>query len=318
MKNKISLAIFILQFAFMKILAQDEPIILVTPTGGIEGSLLLPEKREVCPVVLIIAGSGPTDRNGNNSEMENNSLKMLAQEFQKRGVASLRFDKRGIGQSSDAGRDQSELRFDTYVNDVKAWVDMLAKDKRFSKIIIAGHSEGSLIGIVASVKNKKVAALISIAGAGRPADVIIKEQLSGAPENIQLALFRMLDRVKKGDTISSVPPIFYPILHPSVQPYMTSWFKYDPAIEIKKLNIPILILQGSTDVQVKELDAEQLAKAAPTAIKKTILNMNHVLKDCDTMDKEKQKPIYSEPTYPLNQEFCVELVAFLDKVVKKK
>src|SRR5207253_2991713 len=110
-------------------------------------------------------------------------------------IGSLRYDKRMIGESnSDLG--ESDLRFDSFVSDVKRWVDLLAKDKRVSKIIIAGHSEGSLLGMIASAKNKKVNAFISIAGAGRAADVVLKEQVSGITPEAKAIIFPMLDSLK--------------------------------------------------------------------------------------------------------------------------
>ncbi len=294
--------------------AQEENIILKTPTGDIDGTLLLPDVHRNIPVVLLISGSGPTDRNGNNSSLENNSLKFLAEELRKNGIASVRFDKRGIGRSHEAMGAEKDLRFDMYVNDVKEWIELIAKDKRFSEIIVAGHSEGSLLGMNASIKNKNVNAFISIAGAGRPADEILKEQLSPTPANVKDIIFPMIDSLKKGDTIGDVAPAFYPLFRPSVQPYMISWFKHNPQEEIKQLTIPVLILQGTTDIQVKETDAELLLKAQPKAELKLIKNMNHVLKDCETTNKELQKPIYSNPDLPLNKEFAKEFVDFIKKL----
>lgn len=291
--------------------AQDENLILKTSEGDLEGSLLLPVQKNPVPVVLIISGSGPTDRNGNNSEMENNSLKLLAQEFQKNGIASFRFDKRGIGQSATMHSDESEMRPETYIDDVKSWINLLAKDKRFSKIIVAGHSEGSLFGMVASQGNAQVQDYISIAGAGKPIDEILKEQFSKTPDNIKTIIYGMLDKLKKGDTLTNVPPIFYAIFRPSIQPYMIAWMKYNPQTELKKLKVPILITNGTTDIQVKEEDARLLAKAQPKARLEIIKNMNHVLKDCDTTDKEIQIKTYNDPELPLNKEFAKIIVDFV-------
>lgn len=291
--------------------AQEEKSVLKTLTGDLEGSILLPEQKTPVPVVLIIAGSGPTDRNGNNDEMSNNSLKMMAEELQKNGIASLRYDKRGIGQSSDVNKDEMEMRPETFAQDVKEWIALLARDKRFNSIVVAGHSEGALMGLLASVNNNKVSAYISIAGAGRPIDEILKEQFSAVPENIKTTIYGMLDQLKKGDTLENVPPIFYTLFRPTIQPYMRAWMKYDPQEEIKKLKIPILILNGTTDVQVKVLDAELLAKAQPKAELRIIKNMNHVLKYCDTEDKELQKPIYSNPDLALHKDFTSELIRFM-------
>ncbi len=312
MKNNLY-ALLILLFTSLTFFAQEE-LVLKTATGDIKGTLTVPANVKNAPLVLLIAGSGPTDRNGNGAAGDNNSLKFLADEFTKNGIACLRFDKRGVGESKDAMEDESKMRFDLYVNDVKQWIELLSTEKKFSKIIIAGHSEGSLIGMVAAVKNKKVRAFISIAGAGRPADEVIKEQLVKVPQNVKDIVYPMIDKIKKGDSIPNVPPMLNALFRPSVQPYMTSWFKYDPQAEIKKLKIPILILQGTTDIQVKEKDAELLSKAQPKAELKLIKNMNHVLKDCDTMDKEAQTSIYSNAELPLNKEFVTETLNFIKKI----
>jgi uncharacterized protein len=306
-----SLILFLL-FSF-SLQSQEETVVLKTKTGDLEGSLLIVEGKETCPLVLIIAGSGPTDRNGNNSAMENNSLKLLAEELQKNNIASFRFDKRGVGQSSDVDKDESQMRPETFVNDVADWITLLSKDKRFNSIIIAGHSEGSLFGMLAAKNNSNVQGYISIAGAGRPIDIILKEQFEKVDPQAKKIIYSMLDQLKKGDTIANVPPLLYSVFRPSLQPYMTAWMKYNPQTEIKKLNIPILITTGSTDIQVKEIDAELLAKAQPKAQLKIIKNMNHVLKNCDTLDKEIQMGIYDNPELPLNKEFSLAVINFINE-----
>lgn len=291
--------------------AQSALITLKLPDGTLEGTLLMPATKTPVPLVLIIAGSGPTDRNGNQEEMKNNSLKYMAEELEKKGIASVRYDKRGIGQSTEIEKDEYTMRFETFVNDVRAWVDFLSKDKRFSKIIIAGHSEGSLLGILASVYNKKVHAFVSIAGPGRPMDEILKEQLKDVQADARTTMYSYIDRLKKGDSLGAVPVIFYGLFRPSIQPFLASFMKYNPQEEISKLNIPVLILQGTTDVQVTEVDARALHEALPSSKLVLIKEMNHVLKDCDVTDKKEQLKFYSDPDLPLNKEFVEELGTFL-------
>ena len=306
------ISIMLLCFLFGGIVyGQEQPITLKTPTGEIKGTLSLPDIKEGFPMVLIIAGSGPTDRNGNQTKLQNNSLKMMAEELRKNGIASVRFDKRGIGESAGQDSKESDLRFETYIDDVKGWIDLLSKDKRYSKLIVAGHSEGSLIGMVAAVNNNEVDAFISIAGPARPADEMIKEQLMAQPQQVRDMVYPMIDTLKKGDTLTNVPQMLYALFRPSVQPYLISMMKYDPRAEIKKLEIPVLIVQGTTDIQVLEKDADLLASAYPRASKKIIQSMNHVLKDCVTTDRAAQVPIYSNPDLPLNKEFVTTIVSFI-------
>lgn len=296
--------------------AQEESITLKTENGNIFGTLLIPTATQPVPIVLIHAGSGPTDRNGNSPQMKNNSLQMLAEGLQRNGIASLRFDKRGIATSSGAGKKEADLRFNDYVDDTKAWVALLAKDKRFSSIIIAGHSEGSLIGMIAATGSPAVKKYISIAGPGFSADKVLKKQLASQPEPLKTTIFSMLDTLKNGKTIANVSPLLHSLFRPSVQPYMISWFKYDPAVEIAKLKIPVLILQGTTDLQVKIEDAEALAAALPKAQKIILKDMNHVLKHCTATDMNGQTPYYTASAFPLHPELITNLVNFIKKPAK--
>jgi pimeloyl-ACP methyl ester carboxylesterase len=317
MKLKVLVALLLISHV---IYCQEEILIQKTSNGSLEGTLLIPGQQKKMAVVLLVSGSGPTDRNGNNEGMQNNSLKLIAEELALNNIASFRFDKRGIGQSSDVDKDESKMRPETFVQDIKGWIDVLHADKRFDKIIIAGHSEGALLGMLASIDNPKIKGYVSIAGAGRPIDAILKEQFSGVSPEVKKIIYEMIDQLKRGDTIARVPVILYSVFRPSIQPYMTAWMKYDPAIEIKKLLVPTLITTGTTDIQVKVIDAELLAKAQPNAKLKIIKNMNHVLKDCDTLNKEMQMPIYGDPNLPLNKEFSETLLNFMSKnfIAEKK
>jgi len=288
--------------------------VLKTKTGDIFGSLLIPEATIKPVLVIIISGSGPTDRDGNQQNLKNNSLKMLADSLYQRGIASLRFDKRGIAASKSDSLNPRDLRFEQYVADVKGWIEKLDNEKRFSKIAVAGHSEGALIGLLASIKNPRVDAYISIAGPARPADEMIKEQLAEQPEMIKTAVFSRLDTLKAGDTLRFVPTYLNALFQPSLQPYLMSWMKYDPRKEIAKLKIPALIIQGTTDVQVLPKDAEYLGAANPSAKVEVIENMNHILKDFTSTDKREQVSTYSNPTLPLHQDLIPKLAKFIQQL----
>ncbi|MBC8006396.1 MAG: alpha/beta hydrolase, partial [Verrucomicrobia bacterium] len=158
----------------------EEMVVLKTNTGDIEGTLTMPEAKLPVPVALIIAGSGPTDRDGNNPMMKNNSLKMLSEELAKKGIATLRYDKRGIAKSRAAGLTEADLRFDHYINDAKEWIQLLEQNKNFNQVVVIGHSEGALIGMMA-LQDEKAGKYISIAGVGKRADQLIRDQLKAQP-----------------------------------------------------------------------------------------------------------------------------------------
>lgn len=290
-----------------------DTIDLETPNGTLAGTLELPAKCP-CPVALIIAGSGPTDRDGNSPLLPgaNNSLKYLAEALAAKGIASVRYDKRGIGASKAAMHGgESELRFDDYVNDAAAWLAKLRGDKRFTTVSVIGHSEGSLIGMIAAQK-AKADAFVSISGAGRAAGKIILEQLaSRVPPDLLAAADRTIAQLERGETPDSAPPALGALFRPSVQPYLMSWFRYDPAVEIAKLSIPTLIVQGTTDIQVGVDDAKALGAAQPKATLLIIDGMNHVMKSV-AADQAAQMKSYSDPSLPV----VPALVDAIAKLVK--
>jgi alpha/beta superfamily hydrolase len=313
LKNKLTAIVFFL-VSCLVVRAQNndtlstQPVILKTATGEIFGTLTLPtNNNKNFPVALIIAGSGPTDRDGNNISMKNNSLKMLAEALSKQGIASLRYDKRGVAESRKSGKSELDLRFEDYINDAKGWIDFLLAKNQFSKIIVIGHSEGSLIGMIAA-ENR--ASFISIAGAGRSADLILKEQLAAQPKQIKDTCFAIIDSLKSGKTVEKVNPLLFSLFRPSVQPYMISWFKYDPQIEINKIKKKSLIVQGTKDIQVSLVDAELLSKANNKSQLLVVENMNHVLKIVEG-DRKENMATYNNPNLPISQQMIDGIVAFI-------
>lgn len=289
---------------------KESDLTLKINSEEIFGTLTTPNLSQKYPVALLISGSGPTDRNGNNVIMKNNSLKMLAETLAKNGIASLRFDKRGIAASKASAKSEESLRFENYIDDVKSWVDLLKKDNRFSKIIIIGHSEGSLIGMIASVKADK---FISIAGAGDSADKLIKTQIaSKSNKQIEDLTFPIIDSLKNGNTVKKVDPILNSLFRASIQPYLISWFKYNPQAEIKKLNIPVLIVQGNNDLQVTVKDAESLAQSNKKAELLIVDKMNHIMKIVDG-DVQANMASYSNETLPISEVMTNKIVSFIQK-----
>lgn len=289
---------------------KESDLTLKINSEEIFGTLTAPDLSQKYPVALLISGSGPTDRNGNNVIMKNNSLKMLAESLAKNGIASLRFDKRGIAASKASAKSEENLRFENYIDDVKSWVDLLKKDNRFSKIIIIGHSEGSLIGMIASGKADK---FISIAGAGDSADKLIKTQIaSKSNKQVEDLTFPIIDSLKNGNTVKKVDPILNSLFRASIQPYLISWFKYNPQTEIKKLNIPVLIVQGNNDLQVTVKDAESLAQSNKKAELLIVDKMNHIMKIVDD-DVQANMASYNNETLPISEVMTNKIVSFIQK-----
>ena len=295
----------------------DLPIVLDTGSGKIDGSLRMPESasKGKVPVVLLIAGSGPTDRDGNSAGGKgSNNLKMLAGSLAQAGYASVRFDKRGIAASRAALTTESDIRFDSYVNDAADWLRMLKADPRFSDVGIAGHSEGSLIAILAAQK-LAVKVVISIAGPAQNAADLLRQQLAGKlPPELAEKNEELLSSLQAGKTYAEVAPELLSLYRPSVQPYLISWFHYLPSQEIAKLSVPVLILQGDKDIQVSAAQAEALKKARPDAVLAIIPGMNHVLKIVGD-DQAKQMASYRDPELPLAPALTDVLNTFLSQTM---
>ncbi|MBW9172772.1 lysophospholipase [Clostridium estertheticum] len=294
---------------------QEENIQLNTGIETIYGTVTLPEIYTKVPVVLIIAGSGPTNRDGNNTQgLLTDSYKMIAYELAQNGIASVRYDKRGIGESSKAMNCEKDLVFNDFIDDAVNWVQMLHNDKRFSKIAILGHSEGSLIGMVA-VNKVQVDAFISVAGMGYSFYDTLKRQLAAQTKDVYDECIPIMNELKKGNRVTDINKDYYSLFRPSVQPYLISLFKYDPAIEIKKLTIPLLIIQGSTDLQVNVADATVLNDSNHNAVLKIINGMNHILKDAP-IEQEKNLKTYGNPKLPLSSMFKESLINFMKDTFK--
>lgn len=305
---------FILFFAVFRTLSaqsSEKELHILSNSDSLFGTLLMPENAKAAPIALIISGSGPTDRNGNTKPyIINNSLALLANGLASHGIGSFRFDKRGVGKSNSKTKEE-ELLFDRYVEDVCLWIDLIKKEFPSSKLFIIGHSEGSLIGILAARK-RQVNGFVSLCGVAKRADHIILEQLQTLPPPLLDSSKRIIDSLIVGKKVYSIPSELKGLFRPSVQPYLISWFKYTPSEEIKALKIPILVIQGKKDIQVSEKEGELLQKASLNAEALFFEHMNHVLKECkgDYMENAKT---YTNPSLPLYPTLISSLEAFINR-----
>ncbi|WP_434609438.1 alpha/beta hydrolase [Pseudomonas sp. R1-7] len=293
----------------------QRPISLDTGNGELFGSLLLPKSDTPVPVVLIISGSGPTDRDGNNPEGgRNDSLKRLAWVLARQNIASVRYDKRGVAASLAATPDERNLSVEAYVADAVAWSHKLAADPRLGPLILLGHSEGALIASLAAPQ-ANAAAVISVAGSARPIDQVLRQQLSARlPPPLMLRSNELLDSLKAGRPDPNVPPQLQVIFRPSVQPYLISLFRQDPAQAFAALKMPALIIQGSHDIQVSVDDARQLKAAKPDAELALIRGMNHVMRIVPN-DVKRQLASYKDPNLPLAAELGTNILRFIGSIV---
>ena len=276
----------------------------------LNGTLYTPIKQNnTTSLVILIAGSGPTNRDGNQFGMTNNSLKLLAESLVKNGIAVYSYDKRIFAQMASGKLDEASLTFDNFIDDAKAVVLYFKNQKKYHSITVAGHSEGALIGMVAA--NENADAYISIAGAGRPIDEVIVEQIGKQAPFLKEEVEKNLATLKSGNTFELKNQMLASLFRASVQPYMISWIKYHPQNEIKKLQIPTLLINGDKDIQVSVQDAQLLQQAKPDAQLQIIPNMNHIFKSIKGDDTE-NKASYTNPELPI----CTELTSIITTFIR--
>lgn len=276
----------------------------------IYGSVLRPQKAFTGDAVLIIAGSGPTDRDGNQPTMRTNAYKQVADSLALHGIASLRYDKRFIGKSTGAVREEN-LRFEDNVLVAQAFFELLQKESGVKRVFIAGHSEGSTVGMLLA-ERVKAAGYISIAGPGFAADSLLRKQLSAVPEALKTEAYQAMDSLKAGHTVHKINPALMGLLRPGIQPYMTSWFKQEPQQIVARLKMPVLVVQGTTDIQVGMENSTALSAACKDCKVAIIEGMNHVLKTAPA-DRGANIATYSKPELPLAPGLVDALVKFIRK-----
>lgn len=311
------LAAAVAAFAAMSAASQAASTALTFADGTLHGTLLTPDTQKPGPAVLMIAGSGPTDRDGNSTVpgVRPQTFKLLAEGLAANGIASLRFDKRGIAASSSAMVAEQDLRLATYVDDAVGWAKLLAAQPLVSCVVILGHSEGALTGALAATKTK-VCGYISVSGSSETLDAVLRRQYGALhsagrlPDALWDRLQDILTRLSHGEQVEDVPVQFAAALRPSVQPYQISVMQADPLKAIAAVTAPVLILQGTHDLQIQVQDAKALAAANPRAKLVLLDGVNHVLKDAPA-DRAGNIATYADPNLPLDGKIVPTIAEFV-------
>jgi pimeloyl-ACP methyl ester carboxylesterase len=255
-------------------------------TKWIDGTLLIPEQNEANKLAIIIAGSGPTDRNGNQNFLINNSLKKLAEELTNNGIATFRYDKRIVKQIRQRNLDNN-IKFDDFINDASDVITHFKTSNQFSEIFVIGHSQGSLVGMIAS--QDKVNGFVSLAGTGQNIGDVIIEQINNTAPMLKEDTEQVVSILKAGKTTNDYPLALSSMFSKDIQPFMISWMAYNPTNIINSLNCPVLIVNGTKDLQVSVKEAELLKRANDNSNIVIIEKMNHVLIEIEGDDLENSK-----------------------------
>jgi pimeloyl-ACP methyl ester carboxylesterase len=286
-------------------------VALPAQPSPLHGTLLTPAGQTTA-VAVIIPGSGPTDRDGNSPlGVSAGTYRLLAEGLAAEGIATLRIDKRGIGASATAATAEADLRFDTYAADARAWAAEAATRAGKPCAWLIGHSEGSLVALeAAQTPDDKICGVISLSGAGRPAGVVLREQMANVPEPLKTQAFAVIAELEAGRTVADTPPQLAALFRPSVQPYLISWLPLDPAQLAAAYRGPLFIGQGTTDLQVSITDAKALAAGRPDAAYVPFEGVNHVLKVAPA-DPAGNAATYRDPSLPLARGVVEAVAGFI-------
>lgn len=290
---------------------REEVVELRSEDCTLQGTLMLPASRADygSTVALLISNTPTADRDGNERVMRNYALKMVATTLARNGIASLRYDKRGVGASRYTMEGVEAQGLSIHARDVQALIASL--NKQFSKVVVIGHGQGALLGMIALSRGAAAAGFVSLEGMGRSFDQMLKDQLAYTPPQIRDMAYSIIDTLKTGRAVANVPVFLSSFFAPQLQPYMISSMKYNSQQLIRTIKVPILVVHGDTDIAIRVEDARLLNAANPSSKLVVVAGMNHVLKECPTTDRAAQIPTYANPALPLHPALSPELVRFI-------
>jgi Lysophospholipase len=280
--------------------------------GTLYASLLTPSPDSKKSLAIIVAGSGPTDRDGNTPLLngKNDSLKALAYALKDNGIASFRYDKRTSGKSVKTMKD-IPAEFNLFVDDLAACIRYLKQNENYERIYLVGHSKGCLVALLAA-QQEGVDGVISIAGAARPIDEVMAEQYGRIDSSLEKQVRDEIKAIKAGRESVLENEDLKKAFTEENRRFLRTWLVYDPALEAAKLNIPLYFIYGTSDSQVKPYEIQYFGDMINDKNSKIISQMNHVLKVTPEDDKKEDKKRYSDPSYPLHPELISTIVRFME------
>ena len=301
--------------------AQQREVVVECEWGNISATIDMPDAGSDT-AVLIVAGSGPTDRNGNSGAGLNTySYKMLGETLAHSGYAVMRYDKRGIGGSPIPAEDILSLVFEDYIDDARACAKFL-RAEGFERVIVAGHSEGGLIALqLAAEEACCLDGVVLLCAPGyNMAEILnfqLSQQLVPAYMGLMVKSTAIINSLKAGRMVAQedIPTELMSLFHPTVQPFIISNMRYEPTELAAKCRVPMLIVSGGRDIQVSVSNGERLHGANPAAEHRMFENMTHVLKDADTSDRMMQvMSIYTNANLAITEALAPAIVEFINNI----
>ena len=272
--------------------------------------------------ILIVAGSGPTDRHGNSAAgLSTYSYKMLGEALAEDGIAVMRYDKRAIGLSPIPADDVPNLVFEDYIDDARTCVEYL-RSEGYERVVVAGHSEGGLIALALAAEDECcLDGVVLLCAPGYNMAEILNYQLSQqlVPTHMGLMIksSNIINTLKAGEMVAEadIPKELMGLFHPTVQPFIISNMRYEPTALAAECCVPMLIVSGGRDFQVSLSNGKRIQEAQPAAEHAIFENMTHVLKDADTSDRVMQLvSVYTNASQPITEGVAAKIAEFVNNI----
>lgn len=288
--------------AMLAAAATDKPLTAAGPEGPLAGTLL--DAGRGAPVVLIIPGSGPTDRDGNSPlGIAAAPYRLLAEGLAERGISTVRADKRGLFGSKAATADPNKVTIAAYAADAHSWVKIARAETGAGCVWLLGHSEGGLIVLTAGQNLAGICGVITVSGPGRKLGDVLREQLKANPANAPVldVSLATIAKLEAGESVASatLPAAIQPLFNDAVQPFLRDLLSHDPARLAASLKVPLLVINGDKDIQVTVEDAQRLAGAQPKAKLAILPGVNHVLKAVPSDARAANIATYADSSLPI-------------------
>ncbi len=319
---------------------------VIIPSVGdvsLAGTYSVPDSKGPFPAVVLVSGTGPNTR---DEEVEGHKVfQILADALNRQGVAVVRYDKRGAGKSTG---DYGMAKTADFTDDAEATLNWLSQQPEVTagSIGIIGHSEGGIIAPAVAVRNAKAAYVVMMAGPGvrgdklfllqsalvsasygTPQDHITKRQAfdeklyAAALSSPDAAVARtrvqaVVDQGLKDNVIDAGEAKSLP--GSTTTPWMRQFLANDPAITLAKVHQPILVLNGSLDLQVPAKEnlaaIRQALKNNPRADIRELPGLNHLLQTAKTGSPAE----YGDIDETIAPSALEQITAWINRVTKQR
>lgn len=269
-----------------------------------ETDTFTPEKGLDVPLLVLVSGSGKADRNGNNRDVpgRNDVLALLAREMRNRGVATLRYDRRGTGEAYLLEKPSTSTSIDTHAHDLARILELGRQWVGGGRLLVAGMHEGAWIAAAAlrsfKYPDEIVDGFAVLDSSGEPPMEALDSSLMALGNELHALGMQAARNLVAGQPLPALPEVLADFFAPSRLTWLASWLAFDPVRDIADCGVPVLFVRGTEDMQVSEDQFARLCAARPSAPRRFIPGMNYLLKKVE--NEEQNYDAFVNPAYPVH------------------